>query len=343
MTKAKALLGFGLAIALAAPVGIAQVKKLRPLKPKADAGASTGNEQPPAETAKRLEALQKKLQDLAREQERIQREIDRIRGDRADDTHRGTPPLVSPGPQSGPWPWGRPFDFDGRFRGLEDHLKGLDDQFRDFEKLFRERWAMPGAGVHGSGTSVSVRQTDKGVRVEIKTQDPKGDESTEVYEAKDAEEFARKYPEVVKKYGIRFGDDGTFRFQFGPGVDARQLFRGFPRLAPDSFRPLPPRGDRLGVLVAPLDKERAEELGLDRTRGLVVHEVQPDTLAERLGLEAKDVLLTIDGQAIRDVPDVKRALGGLGAAANVKVEVFRPGTGKIVLEARKTPQKTKIL
>jgi hypothetical protein len=345
MTKLKTLLVLALAIALAAPLGIAQVKKLKPLKPKADAGVNAPEEKQPDESAKRLEALRKQLRDLAQEQKRLQRELERLQRGQLGDPGR----LPDPGaaPRSRVQPWRQPFDFNGRFRGLEDLLKGLDDQFKDFDKRFRDRWPTPAPGVHGSDTSISVRQTKDGVRVEIKTKNEKGDESTEVYEAKSAEEFAKKYPEVVQKYGIRFSDDGTFRFQFGPGMNPRGLLRGFPRLDPDSFRLTPPhqlqQRDRLGVLVEPLTKDRAEKLGIDKTRGLVVHQVQPDTLAERLGLKADDVLLTINGKAIDHVPDVKQALTRLRGEDTVKVEVFRPGKGTVKLEARKAPLKAKIL
>jgi len=342
MTKVKALLILALAIAVAAPLGIAQANKLRPLKPKADAGEKAPEKKQQDESGGRLEALRKQLRALAKEQKRLQGEIERLQRDRPDDPGRLRDPLAAPWPRV--QPWRQPFDFDGRFRGLEDLLKGLDDQFKDFEKQFRDRWPMPAPGVHGSGTSVSVRQTKDGVRVEIKTKNEKGDESTEVYEAKSAEEFAKKHPEVVQKYGIRFSDDGTFRFRFGPGMSPRELLRGLPRLDPDSFRFTPSdQRDRLGVLVEPLTLDRARKLGIDKTRGLVVHEVQRDTLAERLGLKADDVLLTINSWAIDEVLDVRRALGRLRGEDTVKLEVFRPGQGKVTLEARKAPLKTKIL
>jgi hypothetical protein len=344
MTRLLVIPMFVLAVALASPAGPAQEKKLEPVRPGGGAGANAQEEKKaPDEAGARLEALQKKLRELQREQRRLQQAIERLRGASGEE-----PPAPRRPDRLQPFsrPLPTPFPFDDRFRGLEDQLKQLEEHFR---QSFPNLQAMPGAGSMASGTSVSIRQTDQGVRVEVKKQDANGKESVEVYEAESPEAFAKKYPEVARNYGLSFGGDGTFTFNVLPRIgtrgDARSLRRAFPDLDPGTLlgRMMPEARDRLGVLVETLDAGRAEELGLDIEQGLVVREVQPDTLAERLGLDRGDVLLTINGKAIRDVPDVQRVLRRAHDNDTVTVEVFRPGKGKVKLDARKTPGLRKIL
>ncbi|MBN2492251.1 MAG: PDZ domain-containing protein [Planctomycetes bacterium] len=342
MTKLLVIPGLVLAIAAAAAVGFAQDETVKPQPPNSRAAVGPQEDDQKADPpGDRLEALQDQLRELEREQRKIQREIDRLRrgqaGDRA--APRATPP------QSGA---PRPLPFLDRFRGLEDQLRELEEHFRQFEHQFGGALPLlPRGGILGSSSSISVRQTEDGVRVEVKTQDADGKESVEVYEAQSPEAFAKQYPEVVRKYGLRFGDDGTFQLDFGPRFDFRlgdrRFPRGMPRLDPDSPRLLPAPRERLGVLVEPLNPERAGELGLDTRQGLVVREVQPDTLAERLGLASEDVLLTINGKAIGDTAEVAAVLRGVAAEGTVTVEAFRPGQGKLKLEARKQAALRKIL
>jgi serine protease Do len=86
--------------------------------------------------------------------------------------------------------------------------------------------------------------------------------------------------------------------------------------APRSAPPLPPSvpsssGERLGVQARETDA------------GLEVAVVDDDTLADRLGIEAGDILRTINGRAIKSSSDVPSALAE--DTAKVEVEVVRAG------------------
>lgn len=227
--------------------------------------------------------------------------------------------------------------FDRLFRDLERNF-GMDiprrrffqdDFFQDLEQQMQDLRERMQQGLQGlpdaESRSMSMQMGPDGVRVEVKTKNEDGEVETKVYEAPDLETFRQKYPGVLENQGL-----GGFHFQFGRPGD-RLLPRGF--LAPPQVTPpdvpvplplaAPPEGKRLGVLV------RDEE-----GEGLFVEEVQEGTLAERLGIEAGDVVVKIGETAIRGVGDVQDALGGIEAGETVRVEVDRDGE-TVVLEAEK--------
>lgn len=254
-----------------------------------------------------------------------------------------------PDPSDRPWGWtpNRPRTgfpdldetFERLFRDLERDF-GMDiprrrffqdDFFQDLQQQMEDMRERMQSGMQGGeGRSMSMQMGPDGVRVEVKTKNEDGEEETKVYEAPDLETFREKYPGVLENQGL-----GGFRFQFGPGGrlwDDRLLPRGFltpPNVTPQPLAPTPPtlvappEGKRLGVMVR-------EEPDV----GLYVEEVQEGTLAERLGIEAGDVVVKIGETTIREVADVQDALGAIDAGETVRVEVDRDGE-TVVLEAEK--------
>ncbi len=77
----------------------------------------------------------------------------------------------------------------------------------------------------------------------------------------------------------------------------------------------------LGAEVRPLDGVLRAQLDLDR--GLVVVRVFPGSLAERLGLEQYDILLSLNGRRIAGAGDVRTALGALQRGDEVRAVVLR--------------------
>ena len=67
------------------------------------------------------------------------------------------------------------------------------------------------------------------------------------------------------------------------------------------------KGD-LGLTVEEITPEVAENLGLDRTRGVVIRAVAPDSLAEEAGLQPGDIIREIDRKPIRDLSDYKKIM-----------------------------------
>lgn len=135
----------------------------------------------------------------------------------------------------------------------------------------------------------------------------------------------------------------------GPGADGQgpdgqgggRWFFGYPPqrgfgLAPNDGRRVlppgedlgapPPAGKRLGVIVRPeIPPEVRDYVGLEPGVGLMVESVQDGTLAEALGVQARDIVLRIGGKTIGSSLDVQAALGAIEAGGKVEVVVLRGG------------------
>jgi serine protease Do len=66
--------------------------------------------------------------------------------------------------------------------------------------------------------------------------------------------------------------------------------------------------DRLGLKVAELTPERAQQLRVQGDRGVVVTEVQPDSLADKAGIVEGDLIREISGVRIAKMSDYSKAL-----------------------------------
>ena len=63
-----------------------------------------------------------------------------------------------------------------------------------------------------------------------------------------------------------------------------------------------------GLSIEPLTAQRARQLGLDDTSGLLVTRVDPDGAAADAGIRAGDVIQKVDGRAITSADDLRQAL-----------------------------------
>jgi serine protease Do len=82
----------------------------------------------------------------------------------------------------------------------------------------------------------------------------------------------------------------------------------------------------LGVEMAlDVTPEVAERLGMKNGQGVVVSRVVENSPAEKAGLKPDDVILSLNGQSVRDNRNLVRVVGGLPIGQAVKVEVLRDG------------------
>jgi len=81
----------------------------------------------------------------------------------------------------------------------------------------------------------------------------------------------------------------------------------------------------IGVSIQPLDDDIARSLGLDDARGALVATVVPDGPADRAGIRQGDVILTFDGERIRDSRDLTQRVGATAVGDSSRVEVLRSG------------------
>jgi serine protease Do len=82
---------------------------------------------------------------------------------------------------------------------------------------------------------------------------------------------------------------------------------------------------RLGVTIQPVDQGLADSFGLPRAEGALVASVEPGSPAERAGLKAGDVILSLDGQAVEDSSDLPLRVADLGPGTRARLGVWRAG------------------
>ncbi len=81
----------------------------------------------------------------------------------------------------------------------------------------------------------------------------------------------------------------------------------------------------LGVVVEPIDAGKAKALGLASSAGALVNSVEPDSAAQKGGVEIGDVIVAVNGQSINSSSDLPPAIGMLPPGSKVRLEVLRDG------------------
>lgn len=84
----------------------------------------------------------------------------------------------------------------------------------------------------------------------------------------------------------------------------------------------------LGVQIGNVPPQAAEMLGLKSARGVVVESVMPDTAAEDAGIEAGDVIVSLNEREIANVRDLTARVANTPAGTEVEVGIVRDGERK---------------
>jgi len=80
---------------------------------------------------------------------------------------------------------------------------------------------------------------------------------------------------------------------------------------------------RLGVGIGEVTKEVAESLGMAKPQGAFVSSVEPGSPAEKVGIEAGDIILKFDGKTIEKSSDLPRTVGNTKPGTNSKLLICR--------------------
>lgn len=82
---------------------------------------------------------------------------------------------------------------------------------------------------------------------------------------------------------------------------------------------------RIGVQIAPVTKEVAESIGLEKAQGVLVRGVEEGSPAEKAGIEAGDIITRFEGKVIDKPADLPRAVGNTKPGSRAAITVFRRG------------------
>ncbi|WP_153915450.1 DegQ family serine endoprotease [Shewanella sp. TC10] len=81
----------------------------------------------------------------------------------------------------------------------------------------------------------------------------------------------------------------------------------------------------LGVTGRDLDNELAKAFGLETQHGGFISEVMPDSAADKAGLEAGDIIVSVNGKKIKNFQELRAKVATMGAGAKVKIGFIRDG------------------
>ena len=97
--------------------------------------------------------------------------------------------------------------------------------------------------------------------------------------------------------------------------------------------PVVARKPKLGINIAPVTQELADELGLEKAAGAHVTCVVPGTVAEKIGMKAGDIILKYNKLEVDTVQDLMEQVQDTKAGAEVEIVVMRDGKEQ-TLEAK---------
>ena len=87
---------------------------------------------------------------------------------------------------------------------------------------------------------------------------------------------------------------------------------------------------RLGIGVQELTPTLARAFSIDKKRGVVITQVEPDSTAERAGLQAGDVVTDVGGRPVRYTNDVRNVIGLLRVGQTVTMKILRDGKERLI-------------
>ena len=87
---------------------------------------------------------------------------------------------------------------------------------------------------------------------------------------------------------------------------------------------------KLGVTIQPVDEDLAQTFGLPEPTGALVSSVEPDSAADKAGLQPGDVVLSVDGVKVASSADLPRMIGEKRPGTRIALELWREGSKRTV-------------
>ncbi|QIJ03283.1 Do family serine endopeptidase DegQ [Shewanella chilikensis] len=86
----------------------------------------------------------------------------------------------------------------------------------------------------------------------------------------------------------------------------------------------------LGVMGRDLDNELAQGFGLETQHGGFVSEVMEGSAADKAGIKAGDIIVSINGRKIKSFQELRAKIGTMGAGSKIELGLIRDGDDKTV-------------
>ena len=80
---------------------------------------------------------------------------------------------------------------------------------------------------------------------------------------------------------------------------------------------------RIGVQIQPVTSQLADSFGLDRPRGALIGSVEKDGPADKGGMKAGDIIVSVDGKLIERDAEVPSLVSNTKAGSDTQIEVWR--------------------
>ncbi len=90
------------------------------------------------------------------------------------------------------------------------------------------------------------------------------------------------------------------------------------------------RRGRLGIIIQDVTPDLADALSLGTVEGAVVTQVEPESPAEEAGINAGDVIIAVDGQAVTGSAALRNRIGLIPVGEEVKITLLRDGRRHVV-------------
>ncbi|MCG9094207.1 DegQ family serine endoprotease [Laribacter hongkongensis] len=87
---------------------------------------------------------------------------------------------------------------------------------------------------------------------------------------------------------------------------------------------------RLGVQIQDLTKDLAASFGLKSPSGALVNSVEAGGPADKAGIRAGDIVLAVNGQAIKETSDLPRLIGAVKPGQATRIEIWRNQASRTV-------------
>jgi hypothetical protein len=178
------------------------------------------------------------------------------------------------------------------------------------------------------GRSMQMSMGPDGVRVELEELDENGKKQRKVYQAETMDAFKKKYPGILDEDAPLPG--GILRRN---GLLDRLRPRGLGAPVPESD------GRKLGFYTGEITPSVRDYLGLEDGVGLMVDRVVDGSLAQKLALQSRDILVAVQGVKIFGTADVARGLAKTKSDDEVSIRVLRRGLEVVLGMPRDTKGK----